>query len=309
MSKKFMPALPFSLSLAPAPMSTEAMMANMTRFIERSGRTGDSLEEMNQLLLSPKGQQAINNIPPESPREEAQQMVMGAWSLQPPTRYEWAKQALTIDPHCSDAYLILAETTSTWRKQRRYFEQAVAACDAWIGPYQETLKKEGAPASLYGIVETRPWFRSKMALARILYEGGFFSEALDIYNEMLKWDPEDHLAVRYDLIELFHDQDDIDRLVALLDQFAEDTTTFMAYERLWVAVYYQSDDMLEQLNHAYEANPYFVEVITNRVLPSDSPYLTVGSVDEAAAYFDMAVPWWLKRQDILAWVVTHWPRT
>lgn len=308
MSSSGAPSFPFSLSVAPPPMPTEEMMLAATRLIERSDDDTASVDALNRFLLSPEGQQALTNSPDESASDQARKIALKAWTLNPPERYELANKALVVDPFCSDAYLILAETTNTWRKHRRYFEQAVAASATWMHPYLTDMEKDGAPPSLYGMVKTRPWFRAQVALARILHEGGHQTQALTIYDQILKFDPEDHLGVRYELISVFHDLGDIDGLVALLERFADDSTTFLAYERLWVAVARQQKDRLERLQEAHAANPHFLEAITHsRPSSALSPYLTVGGYDEAEAYFDMAAGWWGGRPEILEWVIKHWP--
>ena len=91
---------------------------------------------------------------PETEEEQAENIDMEAWYSDPPKRYELARQALEIDSQCSDAYLILAETVSSWRKQRRYFERALAASESKVAPFKEEMQNEDAqdengPPSLY----------------------------------------------------------------------------------------------------------------------------------------------------------------
>ncbi|PSR28653.1 MAG: hypothetical protein C7B43_09565 [Sulfobacillus benefaciens] len=305
---------PFSLSVAPAPMLTETGLKNMTKYLKKQGLNGRSTEELNEYIASAESQQAMREMTPETEEEQAENIVMEAWYSDPPKRYELARQALEIDSQCSDAYLILAETVSSWRKQRRYFERALAASESKVAPFKEEMQNEDAqdengPPSLYERIETRPWFRARVSVARNLLEGGWAEEAQAIFQDLLKWDPNDHLGVRYDLIPLFHDLGDYETLSRILDQFADDTTAFLAYERLWLALFRQQEDAIEYLNQAVEANPFMFDMMTGTMGDVHwTPYVRLSSPEEAVAYFSAASKWWLDNPELITWVVMHWPK-
>lgn len=305
-NKSFQGSIPYSLSVAPPPMATELLMSKIGRLLQQENFNSASLEDLNKFLLSAEAQKMLSEMETDEPKEKARELVMLAWESQKPRRYELAKQALSMNPHCSDAYLILAETTNTWRKQKRYFEQAVVASENLIYEYQELAKQDESPNSLYGIVEVRPWFRAKLAMGRILSDGGLLDEARAIFLEILKWDPEDHLGVRYDLIRVLHEQDDLDELSALFVQFEDDTGTFLEYERLWLAIRRQRVDAEEYLQRAKWANPHFLAIVMEPYENVDTEFMTIGSREEAALYFNFSASWWGQDINILKWVIDHW---
>jgi hypothetical protein len=89
-----------------------------------------SIDEANAFLQSAQFKRQLDNSPaPATSFERAQQAAYDAWEMSPPRRYELARQALSLDDRCSDAWPILAEQERTWIKQRRHFEKAVAAAE------------------------------------------------------------------------------------------------------------------------------------------------------------------------------------
>ena len=289
------PSRPVALSVAPPPRMTERYLARMHRVLR--GKAFTSIDEANAFLQSPQFKKQMDDPPAATTSfERAQEAAFDAWEMPPPQRYEQARRALAIDERCSDAWLILAEQERTRIKQRRCFERAVAAAeraaheDGWFCECPE-------PHSLYGHLPARAFFRAKMALARFLMDGVYLGDARAIYEELLRRDRDDHMGARYELIQIYHAQSDHTALDRLLDDYREDVTAFLSYERVWLGIVQDLDGkMLKTLTRqAIRSNPHVPAYLLGiREPPNrDDGCVTVGGEDEAEAYASIALEWWL----------------
>ena len=288
---------PLSLSVAPPPRMTERRLTTMHRVL--SGHAFADIDEANAFLQSPQFQGRMKDPPPVATSlERAQEAAYDAWETPPPRRYELASRALAVDERCSDAWLILAEQERSWLKQRRCFEKAVAAAErtaaeqGWLDP-----RRGPESDSLYGHLPARAFFRAKMALARFLMDGSYHRDARVIYEELLRRDRNDHMGARYEVIQIYHADDDHEALGRLLDEYREDTSAFLSYERVWLGIVRHVDGMtLKNLTReALRTNPHVPAFLLgiHRPLHDQADYVTLGGEDEAEAYAGTAVEWWL----------------
>ncbi len=90
---------------------SEQMMADIQRLME--GREFASVEDANAFLATLTGnglRQALGNLPPPTPREEAQQLAFEAMVARTGKQArKLARQALALDPDCVDAIALLAD--------------------------------------------------------------------------------------------------------------------------------------------------------------------------------------------------------
>ena len=85
--------------------------------------------------------------------------------------------------------------------------ERTAAEEGWLDP-----RRGPQPDSLYGHVPARAFFRAKMALARFLMDGSYHRDARVIYKELLRRDRNDHMGARYEVIQIYHADDDHEAL-------------------------------------------------------------------------------------------------
>src|SRR5262249_20822749 len=125
---------------------------------------------------------------------DAQELMYEAFEAQGASRAVLAREALAISPDCADAYLLLAEeTTSTLEESRELLEHGVAAGERALGP--EPFEQD--VGYFWGLLETRPYMRARAALARTLWALGRREEAVVHQRELLRLNPNDNLGVRY----------------------------------------------------------------------------------------------------------------
>lgn len=91
---------------------------------------------------------------------------------------------------------------------------------------EEKLKKEGwatedSSDSNGWVGEARPLLRVKYGLAESYKQNRMKRKAVTVLEELLLWDPSDHIGARYDLLGLFCDLEEWDKAQALYQQYEE----------------------------------------------------------------------------------------
>ena len=91
--------------------------------------------------------------------EQAQQLMYEAWEeTNPAKRIALAHRALSISPHCADAYVLLAEEEAdTAGRALDYYRQGVAAGERALG--REYFREFAG--EFWGLIETRPYMRAQ----------------------------------------------------------------------------------------------------------------------------------------------------
>lgn len=140
---------------------------------------------------------------PEDAAREAQELIYDAWeSGRKSERIRLARRALVIFPDCADAYNLLAtDAAKTPEEKIGYYEKGMEAARRTLG---EKNFKEGK-GHFWGILDTRPYMRSRAGLMQCLWDAGRHDEALHHARDMLKLNPNDNQGIRYILIAYLAD--------------------------------------------------------------------------------------------------------
>src|SRR5205807_5804747 len=88
-------------------------------------------------------------------------------------RVELAQEALALCPDCADAYVLLAEHAPRRKQALHLYEQGVAAGERALGP--EAFQRD--VGHFWGILETRPYMRSRLGLEHSLWTAARRDEA------------------------------------------------------------------------------------------------------------------------------------
>lgn len=131
-----------------------------------------------------------------------------------------ARKAIKIDPVCLDAYIYLGDTEKSEKKRLEIYEKATVIGEAYFGEaYFEENK-----GHFWGLTETRPYMRAKMALAESLMRHKYLEKAAEEYFDMLELNPHDNQGVRYLLLPLLFVFEDYESLNHLLGAYIEDAS-------------------------------------------------------------------------------------
>jgi len=138
------------------------------------------------------------------------------------------QQVLELNPNCIDAYLLLAERNSRSQQQFvDYLEQAVKAGETSLGSEYFTQNR----GHFWGLHETRPYMQALSSLAGAYRECKRSADAISLYEKSLQLNPNDNQANRYGLLNLYLEQQQLEKAQQLLADFAEDQSAFFLYSK------------------------------------------------------------------------------
>jgi tetratricopeptide (TPR) repeat protein len=239
-------------------------------------------------------------------RLEAMALVERASDLSDPVAAaKLARQALAKWPDCGDAHMLLAELARGPKEALDHYSHAVESHARAL--YELTKDPFGEwDGHFWGMIETRPYMRARLALAQTMWALGRRDEAVEHYRQLLKLNPNDNQGVRYilapALLEIGRDAE----LVTWLDRYKGDvsatwmyTAALLAFRRVG-----ESEPAHSLIHAAVASNRFVPDLLTGKaMLPSRMPETVgFGDRDEAADYVARALPGWRATPGALGWV-------
>lgn len=137
----------------------------------------------------------------DADRARAQELIYEAMESSPQQRVKLAKQAMEIYPFHPDAFNMLGEAESDPAKQLELYKQGMEAGEADLG--KEIFKQD--KGMFWGLIETRPYMRSKFNYAILEAAMGNLAEAIKQCEELLELNEMDSQGVRYTLFVMYMD--------------------------------------------------------------------------------------------------------
>jgi tetratricopeptide (TPR) repeat protein len=270
----------------------ERVLAEMERFMARSefGDPEEANKAMQERFIGP-----FDEIPSTAttPLEKAQDLIYRAVEARGRRRTQLARKALELSADCADAYVMLAEQAAGPEAARDLYAQAVAAGERALGP----LTFEEDAGHFWGMVQTRPYMRARLGLARCLEELGQVNEAIGHYQELLRLNPNDNQGVRDILLPVLLATGRDGEAGALLEQFEDDISATWKYGWALWTFRREGDSPLARgrLRAAVRANHHVPRYLTGKAewpgpLPASYAF---GSKEEAVICAgELGDAWW-----------------
>ncbi len=216
-----------------------------------------------------------------------------------------ALKALTISPHCADAYVLLASYQAKDEDERiALYRHAMKAAEKVLGP--EGFE-EFAP-HFWGFLETRPYMRARHGLALTLAAKGLHAEAAEHYRGMLALNPGDNQGVRYLLIDLLLLLGLLEEAEELLGQYDEGMAAWL-WSKALLAFKKSGDHETSRkaLKHAIASNKHILPLLTGAMaMPRSLPaYISIGDETEAVGYVYGAFGAWRATEGAIAWAAVN----
>jgi tetratricopeptide (TPR) repeat protein len=262
--------------------------------------------DLNALLASLHGPSATDGLSDAEAdaRQQAQELAFDAMEAESEAQArKLAKRALTKDPDCVDALVLLADLDARTPKQAvEALQNAVSAGERSLG---EKFFKENK-GHFWGLLETRPYMRALEHLATVLRAMGRNLEAIKNYEKMIELNPGDNQGVRDPLLGLYLATGKLEGARKLLDDYGDDSMANFAWGR--VLERFLSGDKpgaAAALKKARKANP-FVELYLSgqRNFPKGMPDMySPGSEEEAILCLDNMMLAWGKHKDAVFWLM------
>lgn len=235
--------------------------------------------------------------------DRAQELLYDAWESSPARAAKLARQALEISPDCAEAYVLLSELeAATIRERIEMLRQGVAAGRRALGK-QYFKDNEG---HFWGMIESRPFMRAMCSLADWSWEIGQSGEAIDLWLEMLKLNPQDNQGVRYLLLSCYLECQRDEEAKALLEAYEEDVSADWDFGAALLAFRTGGDTPTarRKLAAAQRQNSHVLRYLLGRKkIPKRLPeYFTPGDETEAVSYAARNLAGWKKTPGALDWL-------
>jgi tetratricopeptide (TPR) repeat protein len=277
--------------------SRERSMREISRLLEEQEFA--NVEEANQFLARVL-EEGLPRREPETPREQAEDLLERASRARGRRAVVLARQALEVWPDCADAYSLLASRAPDPEAAVDLYLQALAAAERAMEP--GIFEQAG---SFWGLIETRPFMRALSGLAEAFIALGRLGEAAKQFKEMLRLNPNDNQGARESLVNVLIVLDRDEEAVELLGRYEEDRTALMAFPRALLQFRREGDSLEARrlLKLALKANRFVSGMLlrTRRVPPPSSLY-SMGSEEEAGLYVLLSMDTWRKTPGALDWL-------
>ena len=227
----------------------------------------------------------------ELPDDKAYQQGMDMLSDAARSSPALAIHILGISKLCSPAYALLSQTSEFRKEALELAGQSVIAAERRIAHGVIESLVSGQEFALEDAVAT--YLESRSFLARALWHGGNFDEAIEQAMHCFEVDPENP-AVREDLFVMLFDSDRHDMVLSLLESFPGASVTEDLYHRALAAMLDdpESKDAARLLRKATTHNPYLASLF----LGEEPKKAKKSQVDEGAAY-EQAYGFLWRRED------------
>ena len=192
-----------------------------------ASREFESTEELNAFLAKTSGK-VPKHAPGRTPKDKAQELVDRALEERGRLRIKLAREALRLWPDCAEAWVLQAEQMPDLERRRDLYRNGLEAAERALGP-KPFVEDVG---HFWGVLETRPYMRTRNGLAGALWDVGQRDEAIAHWLEMLRLCPGDNLGVRQLLIPRLLEARRDAEAEAVLAQYEEDATAMLGYARV-----------------------------------------------------------------------------
>ena len=289
-----------TVSGAESRRSMERLSAEVSRAF--GDQKFDSLEALNAALFARFAGVTLDDLPSTAttPLERAQDLIFEAFEARGRRQLLLIRRALDLSPDCADAYVLLAERSSSLEAQRPLYEQAVAAGERALG----AGAFDDPDRAFWGDVSTRPYMRARLGLAECLCAQGELDAAAGHFRALLQLNPRDNQGVRYLLLTLLLQANRNHEAEALLNEHDE-ASALWSYASVLLAL--RARDRLlarTRLRAAIKSNRHVPRYLTGqRELPDDLPTeYSWGSDDEAILCASELMGPWTGTPDAVAWL-------
>jgi len=277
----------------------EQQMAQIGRLLQSHDFA--SIEEANAFIQELLATGGIPDAVPQTPLDQARDVVSQALKATGKPRVTLARKALTMSPDCADAYILLAEATRNPTEAKAHYEHGVEAGARVLGP--QPFKED--VGHFWGIMETRPYMRARQGLAEVLWVLGERQDAIGHATDMLRLNPGDNQGIRYLLANWLLAEGEDDALGRLLKAYPDEGSATWAYTRALLTFRRKGagSAATRALKTALRTNPYVPFYLFGlRAFPEELPgYIGMGDESEAVSYVAESITTWVETVGALDW--------
>jgi tetratricopeptide (TPR) repeat protein len=294
---------PGKKSTAPRKSAADTIGYNLVRDLHKLLEKQDlkSEAEVNAFLEKIAGQ-PIPHFEPESGEDQAEELVIEAYSLPPDEGREQVEEALVMDPECITAYEYLGEREDNPAIAIAFFSHGVTLGEQRF--FTDPKDTEQYTGRCWGFHETRPYMRCLQKMANCHYLMNQYHRAIGVWHHMLEMNPMDNQGIRYPL-SAFLANISAEEFAKLDRQYEMEPSTFMKFNRALAAfcTHGAGPAANKLLREAIAANPHVLPMLLAEEPPYEMPGMySMGGPEEAITYSYHAWTPWLGAQGAHEWL-------
>ena len=251
------------------------------------------------------GGQSARLIPVEpAAAQQARDLASRAMkATSPEASARLASLALALDPACVPAFVQMAWLScGTHGDLVEQIRIGLSIAERALAERAHCEKKEGR---LWGLSEARPYMETRAYLARLLVEDGKIDEAIRHYEELLRFDIDDNLCLRYPLLACYLTRNDLKSVRGLFRRFNNTEDAVFAWAAVLEKVVNEDfEGVTRTLNTARRLNGHVEPYLTRQTPVPRNCSAHSGSDKEREAIFCAVIlgPAWRKRRKAVAWL-------
>ena len=218
-------------------------------------------------------------------------------------RQRLARLAFNISSDCASACVLLAEEAAKSPEDSlRWFQRGVKA--------GERIRKISSIDDYYGelwrVKAARPYLRALQGAADCYRELGKEDKALELYQQLLELNEDDHQGIRYPALSLLIKLKRDEEAIELLEAYEDEDFAAWPYSLALLHFRKEGDTSTSriQLQQAVSRNPYVPEyLLGKKSLPEKLPeYNGIGDENEAMYYVVEHYPYWWNTPGAVDWL-------
>ncbi len=235
---------------------------------------------------------------------QAQDLAYEAMETRDPTKSaKLCTKALALDPNCVDAFMHMAQLSCDTRDELiKHIRMAVEVGERGLGGPAFIKENRGY---FWGLLETRPYMRARAFLAQLLVEDEQTAEAIAEYEELLKLNPSDNQGLRYPLLGLYLERNDLDGARRLFKEYEDEGSAVFAWALVLERFLADDEDgAAAALKEARSVNEHVEKYLTGRKrMPKQLPgYYGIGDENEAIICVDALGAAWKCHRAAAKWL-------
>lgn len=211
-------------------------------------------------------------------------------------------KSIEIDPTYADGYNHLGNIAwrkGDWKQAESLYRKALECAEPEV--------KDIPEGGFWGILETRPYMRALHGLGLTAWKQGRLEEAIKIFQQMLKLNPNDNQGARYLLGPVYHQMGNLEAATQWYEQNGDDPQNLY---NCGLALIQQGklEKAARILIFAIFSNPYVAPMLLKEELPrSDWWHDTSWAEPEYAQdYVSEYRGWWEKEEFPLVFLRAAW---
>jgi hypothetical protein len=290
------------------PMNQDMVNLSQERLMKYLGEQNFSSEEELKAFLDKNvtGKKIDEILPvensPKTNTEKADDLMYEAYQLDSRKGINLAKEVLKLDPENVRALNFLAQNEPDPVKAETLLDKSIMLAEKQLG--KDYFKENRG--NFWFIAQTRPYMTAKFGMACCKEALEKDDEAIKIYQEMIKLNPNDNQGARYELARLLLKHYNLTVFHKLHKKYKKEESAHWLFNYTYFAFLIYGAGKLadDALIKAYHANVHVVKIMAGEEsLPKNlGEYYSPGSFEEAAYYLMDNLELWTRDLNVIKWV-------